>query len=81
MNERKRLLGIMGAPCGYRRERGTKVVVDYPSVDCDMQCEGCAWNPKEQTRRLESGFWVDTDTGIRYLYFDKYEEEEVENEV
>ena len=43
------------APCGTKNEDGK---LEYPHVDCEWDCDNCPWNPKEKTRRLKTGTFV-----------------------
>ena len=42
------------APCGpFFYTEGGRTFPMYPTVDCNLACHVCPWNPEEQTRRLK----------------------------
>lgn len=55
-------------PCAFVDDRHYV----YPPIDCEMKCNECGWNPKEQSRRIRSGnLHYNRITKIRKLYFSK----------
>lgn len=53
------------APCGYPgMNRQGQRITKYAEVNCGHNCEKCGWNPKEQKRRLETGYWIKTNTRV-----------------
>ena len=62
---------LMGAPCGMTfRDRDDKLKIEYPSVDCSLDCKYCGWNPKEVERRMATGKVVEKN-GLKTLHFDR----------
>lgn len=50
--DKEMLKASMRAPCGAKDENGK---LTYPCVDCNWDCDNCAWNPREKARRLREG--------------------------
>ena len=42
---------LINAPCVTQKD-GKK---SAPCVDCDWNCDACGWNPRELTRRWNTG--------------------------
>lgn len=51
MNDHVFMKVLIKAPCITERY-GEK---SAPSVDCDWNCDACAWNPREHLRRMREG--------------------------
>ena len=51
MNEHVFMKVLIKAPC-VKERYGEK---SAPSVDCDWNCDACAWNPREHLRRMREG--------------------------
>ena len=59
------------APCGHKfQDRLGKTNIEYPSVDCNLDCRHCGWNPNEARRRMQTGAFV-TKNGVRSLHYDR----------
>ena len=60
---------LIKAPCGYpSSDMNDKPIVDYPCVDCTLECKHCGWNPEEVLRRYREGTLVTKD-GVTTLHF------------
>lgn len=46
-----------GAPCVFFswNEKKRATMAYHPAVSCNMNCDSCGFNPKEQERRLSTG--------------------------
>ena len=45
----------INAPCVWKEDKDGRTIRHAPSVDCDWNCDACGWNPRERSRRLETG--------------------------
>lgn len=54
MNDHVFMRVLIKAPCVKERD-GQKFA---PSVDCDWNCDACAWNPREHNRRMMEGQFI-----------------------
>jgi hypothetical protein len=57
-----------GCPCAFIDGNRYR----YPSVDCELECGTCGWNPNEHKRRMENGATVyNRKTKIKTMYIRK----------